>query len=263
MSQAQMNRIANGNNGAAKARSANHSTISPARVAGTHAPVLDSALLHCVQQLNLDYLQLMAAEPAAKECANQLHHLMPPQRAAVRALSARALRCIANAPYTMYSLGFEDESFWDAMRLQTSVATPESVIDRYARSDDESAQYAFCKLALTYAWHFAATNPFAARVVYAMSYSTAQRLAATPLWHLTSVATSHAALLAPRWPTNPAFWPDLIRFAAADDPRRLANARLLGTQLIAAELEVMCALSRRSARSFPSPRLRARRSRER
>jgi hypothetical protein len=65
----------------------------------------------------------------------------------------------------------------------------------------------------------------------------------------------------PRWPTNPAFWPDLIRLAAANDTRRLGTARLLGTQLIAAELELACVLSRRDQRTAPlvaSPRLRAR-----
>lgn len=263
MSQVQLNRIAKGNIGAAKPRGSRHSTISPPRFIGAHAPVLDAGLLESVHQLNLDYLELLAAEPAEKECATQLQHLMPRERAAVGVLSSRALRCIADAPYTMYSLGFEDESFWEAMRLHANADAPSSVVDRYTPVDDESAQYAFCKLALFHAWHVAATNPFAARVVYAMSYATAQRLAATPLWQITSVAASHAILLAPRWPTNPAFWPDLIRFAAADDMSRLSTARLLGTQLIASELEVMCALSRRSSRSLPSPRLRARRLRER
>jgi hypothetical protein len=53
----------------------------------------------------------------------------------------------------------------------------------------------------------------------------------------------------PRWPTNPGFWPDLARFAAAGDQQRLATAKLLGSQLIAAELQ---------GSAVQSPRLRAR-----
>jgi len=45
------------------------------------------------------------------------------------------------------------------------------------------------------------------------------------------------------------FWPDLVRFAVADDQQRLATAKVLGSQLIAAELQ---------GSAVQSPRLRAR-----
>jgi hypothetical protein len=158
----------------------------------------------------------------------------------------------------LYSLGFEDENFWASICASAIEDTPSSVMHRYARSPDVSTQRAFCELALLHAWHVAATNPMAARVIYAMPYTTAQRLAATPLWQITRIASAHAMLLMPRWPTNPAFWSDLIRFAAKKDARRLTTARLLGVQLIAAELEVACPLSRPRNPVIPSPRLRAR-----
>jgi hypothetical protein len=229
------------------------------RHSGGSTPVLDPALLARVQQLNLDYLELLVAEYTAQECAAQLQHLPPRQRSALVALPARALRLIAGTSYSLYSLGFEDESFWESV-CANSAEAPSSVVHRYARVGDASAQYAFCKVALLHAWHVAATNPLAARVVYAMPQVTAQRLAAAPLWQIRCIASSHATLLMPRWPTNPAFWPDLIRFAAANDMKRLPTARLLGTQLIAAELELACAMSRRDPRIAPiaSPRLRAR-----
>jgi hypothetical protein len=224
-------------------------------------PVLDPALLAQIYQLNLDYLELLIAECAAAECAAQLHHLPPAQRSALAVLPARAMRLIAATPYTLYSLGFEDESFWASVCANATEAMPPSVVHRYARARDESAQYAFCKVALLHAWHVATSNPMAARVVYAMPHATVQRLAAAPLWQVQCVASSHAALLMPRWPTNPAFWPDLIRFATANDIRRVSTTRLLGVQLVAAELEVACALSRRDPKTSPSiasPRLRAR-----
>jgi hypothetical protein len=158
----------------------------------------------------------------------------------------------------LYSLGVEDENFWASICANATEGTPSSVVHRYARTHGASTQQAFCELAIFHAWHVAATNPMAARVIYAMPYTTAQRLAATPLWQITRIASSHAMLLMPRWPTNPAFWPDLIRFAASHDMRRLFPARLLGVQLIAAELEVACPLSRPRTPVIASPRLRAR-----
>lgn len=228
---------------------------------GATGPVLEPAMLACIHQLNFDYLELLVAEHATAQCAGQLQHLPPRQCSALAALPERALRLLAATPYTLYSLGFEDESFWESVRASTTEPPPASVLQRYARATDSSVQYAFCEVGLLHAWHVAATNLLAARVVYAMPHATAQRLAAAPLWQIRCIASSHATLLMPRWPTNPAFWPDLIRFAAANDTRRLLTAQLLGSQLIAAELELACAMSRRDNRMSPSiasPRLRAR-----
>lgn len=228
---------------------------------GTATPVLEPAMLARIRELNLDYLELLVAEHVAADCAAQLRHLPPRQRSELAALPLRALRLLAAAPYTLYSLGFEDESFWKSTCESATASMPASVVHRYARTEDPSAQYAFCKVALVHAWHVATTNPLAARVVYAMPHVTAERLAVAPLWQIRCISSSHAALLMPRWPTNPAFWPDLIRFAAANDTRRLTTAQLLGSQLIAAELELACVMSRRDPRVSPSiasPRLRAR-----
>lgn len=223
-----------------------------------YAPVLEPTLLAHIHQLNLDYLELLIAERDTVQGAEQLQHLPPRQRLALAALSPHALRSLAAMPYTLYSLGFEEEHFWDAVCANATASTPISVTERYARVGDGSAQYAFCNVALTHAWHVAATNTMAARVIYAMPHVTARRLATTPLWQIKLIAASYGVLMLPRWPTNPAFWPDLIRFASMNDTRRLHTTRLLGTQLISAELEVACAMSRGDSRCLPSPRLRAR-----
>jgi hypothetical protein len=244
--------------GAAKSRAARRAHKSRKHNVHTAAPVLDAALLGRIKQLNLDYLELLVAERAGSDCAAQLQHLPPTQRAALAVLPASALSAMAETPYTLYSLGVEDENFWATICADAIEGIPSTVVHRYAPASATTAQFEFCKVALFHAWHVAATNPMAARVLYAMPYTTAQKLAATPLWQITCIASRHAALLMPRWPTNPAFWPDLIRFAASKDARRLITARLLGVQLIAAELEVACALSRPRSPIVPSPRLRAR-----
>jgi hypothetical protein len=121
--------------------------------------------------------------------------------------------------------------------------------ERYAQPHCASLQASLCEVALLYAWHVATSSPIAARLVYAMPEAVAQRLTAAPPWYIRRLAVHHASLLMPRWPTNPGFWPDLVRFAAAGDQQRLATAKLLGSQLIAAELQ---------GSALRSPRLRAR-----
>lgn len=244
--------------GAAKSRTARRDPKNRKHNVRTAAPVLDDALRGRIHRLNLDYLELLVAERASGECAAQLQHLPPTQRAALAALPTSALSAMAETPYTLYSLGVEDENFWGSICADAIEGIPSPVVHRYATKSDTTTQFAFCNVALFHAWHVAATNPMAARVLYAMPHSTAERLAATPLWQITCIASRHASLLMPRWPTNPAFWPDLIRFAGSKDSRRLATARLLGVQLVAAELEVACALSRPLTPIIPSPRLRAR-----
>jgi hypothetical protein len=223
------------------------------------APVLHPAVLARIHQLNLDYLELLVAERDATHASTQLQYLPPRQRGALSALSPRALRALAAMPYSLYSLGFEDENFWNA--VCESATSSSSAVQRYARIGDASAQCSFCELALMEASHVAGKNTMAARMVYAMPYATARRLIDTPLWQIRCIAGRYGELMMPRWPTNPAFWPDLIRFAASNDARRLHATRLLGVQLIAAELEVSCEISRRHPRIAPalaSPRLRAR-----
>ncbi|GFE78124.1 hypothetical protein GCM10011487_01240 [Steroidobacter agaridevorans] len=225
------------------------------------APVLNAALLARIRHLNLDYLELLVAERDSTDSSTQLQHLPPRQRAALCALSPRALRALAEMPYSLYSLGFEDENFWNAVCDNATSSASALAVQRYARVGDASAQCSFCELALLHAWHVAGKNTMAARMVYAMPHATAKRLVNTPLWQIRCIAGSYGELMMPRWPTNPAFWPDLIRFAAANDTRRLHMTRLLGTQLIAAELEVACEISRQCPRIAPalaSPRLRAR-----
>jgi hypothetical protein len=244
--------------GAAKSRTARRAPKNRKHNVRIAAPVLDSALLRRIHRLNLDYLELLVAERASGECGAQLQHLPPTQRAALTALSTSALSAMAETPYTLYSLGVEDENFWGSICADAVEGIPSTVEHRYAPKSDTTTQFAFCNVALFHAWHVAATKPMAARVLYAMPLSTAERLAATPLWQITCIASRHPALLMPRWPTNPAFWPDLIRFAGSKDARRLITARLLGVQLVASELEVACALSRPLTPIIPSPRLRAR-----
>jgi hypothetical protein len=228
---------------------------------GASAPVLSAAVLARIHELNVDYLELLAAEhnapavglkPDPHPDAGQLRHLPCRLHAAIAELSPSARASLAALPYTLYSLGFEDEKLWRALAEPAALAASLSMSERYARPHSPSLQASLCELTLLYAWHVATSNALAARLIYAMPESVTQRLTAAPPWYVRRLAVHHASLLMPRWPTNPGFWPDLVRFAAAGDQQRLGTAKLLGSQLIAAELQ---------ASALQSPRLRARRCR--
>jgi hypothetical protein len=74
-------------------------------------------------------------------------------------------------------------------------------------------------------------------VLFGMREDIASKLTRIPLWQLRRIAVDYPGLLTPRWPGNPAFWPDLIRFAAAGNSKKLETTQLLGNQLTAAELD--------------------------
>jgi hypothetical protein len=217
---------------------------------GASAPVLSAAVLARIHELNLDYLELLAAEHNSQPAdAGQLQHLPSKLHAMLAALSPSARGSLATLPYTLYSLGFEDEKLWRALAEPAALAASLSIGERYAQPHSASLQASLCEVALLYAWHVATWSPLAARLIYAMPETVTQRLTAAPPWYVRRLAVHHASLLLPRWPTNPGFWPDLVRFAAAGDQLRLATAKLLGSQLIAAELQ---------GSALQSPRLRAR-----
>lgn len=196
------------------------------------APVLRTDLLARIHALNLDYLELLAAELATIGCAAQLQHFPPKLHLRFAELSAAERKRIASAPYALYSLCFEDVRFWQAACEET-VAPIDA---RYASVASSWLQGPFCEIALIQAWQVAVINPLAARVVYAMAGPVSQLLARTPLWQIKRIASDYPALLLPRWPGNRSFWPDLLLFTRSNDLPRLGTTQLLGLQLIAAEL---------------------------
>lgn len=208
-------------------------SIEPHDSRQAFTPVLRQEILSRIHELNSDYLELLAIERASAECAGQLQFFTPKVQAAIAEISFEHRARLAAAPYALYSLRFEDPRFW-----KTACDTAHRKIDeRYGVAPDGgSLRGLFIEIALMQAWHIASTHPLAARMVYSMGESVRKRVAALSLWQVKQIVAEHAKIMAPRWPNNPCFWPDLIAFSKASDAVRLAATQLLGTQLIAAEL---------------------------
>ncbi len=205
----------------------NPACIDPGRI---DPPVLRSDLLSQVHGLNADYLELVASR-APGPCA-QIEFFAPKVQESLARLSAEHRARLAATPYAIYTVRFDDARFWRA----ACACERSGILEKYA-STAGSLESAFCETVLLQAWHIAITNGLAARVLYGMHDAVRAALASTPLWQLRRIAMEHPNLLAPRWPTNPCFWPDLLAFVQAGDSVRLATTQLLGMQLIAAELK--------------------------
>jgi hypothetical protein len=219
---------------------------------GLGSPILTSDLLGRLYDLNLDYLDLVLAERGSGRGIRFL-----PERVldALEECSLEARQALAAATFSLYSLGFEDHHFWrSALRLA------EQRIDaRYGVLGSTVMQTAFCEVALLHAWHVAISRPFAASVVYGMPTTIIDRMSLVQLWQLKRIAADYPGLLMPRWPSNPCFWPDMIKFARAGDLRRLGTVQQLGHQLIAVELQANSAqhsAARQRHRNLMAQRLR-------
>lgn len=196
---------------------------------GAIAPVLRADLLARIHTLNADYLELLATQSAASELSSGL----PPRvHAALLALGPSERQRIARTPYALYSFRFDEVRFWQKLCAPAA----DSLAHRY-RAAATSMIDAFCELALIDVWQVAQTDALAARLLYGLPDVVRTLLIAQPLWRIKRIAAEHSRVLAPRWPANRRYWPDLIRFAQENDAVGLRTAQLLGTQLIGCELD--------------------------
>jgi hypothetical protein len=199
---------------------------------GVVAPILTADLLGRVYQLNLDYIELLIAEFTCPDLAG-MRYLPDRVLEMLRKTSNEARQTLATTAFSLYSLGFEDEEFW---RLALRV-DPQPIDGRYGVLSAAVVQSSFCELALLHAWHVAVSQPIAARVLYGMPTPIIDRISRARLWQLRRIAVDYPGLLMPRWPANPCFWPEMIKFATLGDLRRLHTLQQLGHQLIAIELQ--------------------------
>jgi hypothetical protein len=193
---------------------------------GFVAPVLTAPILNGIHQLNRDYVELLIADDSERH----VESLPPAIINALRALSPPARAMLTNCPFALYSLAIESQDFWRNHQDDLARAKVDGA------SQSASPHTAFAINALFFAWHIANSQRVAAKVLYSMADTAIDRLIPLPLGELQRIARGGSELLAPRWPGNSAFWPDLIRFAALGDAQRLTTTQLLGSQLIAADL---------------------------
>lgn len=191
--------------------------------------------------LNRDYLDLLIASTGADAVS-----LPPAVLDGLRQASAMALDAMSACSYSLFVIEARQVG---AVDNPTGNCVHDPVTKRYGAGAFEGGAWpSFTMAALSFAWQLCRQSPMSARVMLGFSESAAAALAAMDSWKLRSMASRQVLPLQPRWSGNPCFWPDLLRSAGAMDPLRLDLARLLGVQLLAADLHAWRATPERPRR---------------
>src|ERR1700691_580581 len=195
-----------------------------------HAPPLsgawDSALLGPVAEINeqmLECLRLMAVDNAP-----QAPRLVTLLREDWQRLELKAQRRLSACPYLLLDAGFAQPQRWDWMASAGVMeATP-----RCAYFAGHGA-VGLVRRTLVLAWHLARSNRVTARVILGMSPLSAERIAATRLTDLESLAELAPGWITPRWEQQPNVWRQLIAAGCRGQPLQLRQVQLRGLQLLA------------------------------
>jgi hypothetical protein len=200
--------------------------------------ILPSGAVAELVGLNRDYLDLLIASPGGDPVS-----LSPIVLDGLRQASPKGLDAMSACSYSLFVIEARHVAAVDSP-VGSCVHDP--VSRRYGAGPPEAGAWpSFAQAALSFAWQLCRQNPMSARVMLGFTEATATALAAMDPWKLRSVAARQLLPLQPRWSGNPCFWPDLLRSAGAMDPLRLDLARLLGVQLLAADLHAWQAAPQR------------------
>jgi hypothetical protein len=188
-------------------------------------------LLSNLQTLNAEFLALIV-EPQPWP-AQRSSGLRPEILQSIRELPVRGRTSICASNYSLFTLRLCDPWFWRSA-ISRDKSSDRAVAETNA---DTSGQRALLVLdVVLFLWHVAQTAPLAGRLMLGMSDEVHAALSALSLRQVRQLAQSGEIPLTARWPDNPCFWPDLVRFARPGHARELELTHLQGTQLLAAEL---------------------------
>lgn len=188
---------------------------------------------HRLVSLNLDYLQMLLLEDGADFAAEQEPGLQAEWIAELARAPESRLQDIAACSFSLFSASLHHAQLWRRVVEADRAAT-----SRYSaiRSRLPTCS-AFLQCVLFYAWHLAQVDRRSARGTLGLNDEVAEILLGLELWQLRRMGLTYPQLLAPRWATNACFWPDLVQYARSGERSCLDYARLLGTQLLAQDLE--------------------------
>lgn len=188
-----------------------------------HSPDPADSLFYELRLLNNEYLALLCvhtlrfgSRPDVVEKLSQLH--------------CGALQLVADCPYSLFDVCFGDGDYWE--RSVASALTVGYVDDATRHCSYDR----FTETILFFVWSAVRIDPRFARFAFGMTKRTSTLFHGVPIGRVPMLAQVVGRSLAPRWPDNDCFWPDLIRFAAANSPAQLQAARLLGCQLLAGDV---------------------------
>lgn len=200
----------------------------PARPsADTTSPSADQQQL---LRLNADFLRLLLTDNQPGS------NLSPAQATLLAQCTAEGIQRMAGCGFSLFSLSLHRPDLWQhaLQRDRGQDAEPYGA----ATSQDPARQIrsAFMECAVFFAWHLA-QRPREARFMLGMADDCANIIARLELWQCRRLAHTETHLLSPRWLRHPYFWNDLLRYGSSGDAQHFKFACLLGSQLMAQDLE--------------------------
>lgn len=200
--------------------------IGPPLALGTGSSAVTGDMLAQIHGMNRLFLDL------SRHSGRMGQSLMPPSlAAALEHLPEPALDQLAHCAFALFDLEFGNGRLWQRLLCNPAMAPVPTVPAESVAAPPELDR--FLEAALGYAWHLCQGRESAARQLFGMTRLTFEVLRNTSFCALMRSSDRARGLLGARWPENPCFWPDLLRFALRGDLRGLVPARLVGVQLIA------------------------------
>jgi hypothetical protein len=182
-------------------------------------------LLVSLRALNCRFLELITALPPGWDPPRQ--GLDGATFAQIAQLSSAQRAAVANCPYALFDVHFDDEVRWRA-RLRA----PVGFVAEANTVTTETLE--FVRLAIFFAWHAANTTRFAAPLLLGMHPGTVADFHRASIDRLPALAAVEAANLTARWSNCTAYWGALAAAATESHPARLQRIQLYGLQLATA-----------------------------
>lgn len=208
--------------------------FNPPTPASSEAGADQSQLL----RLNVDFLQLLVGMPG--NAVPSLSGLRSELITGLTQCGEAGLQRMAACGFSLFSLSLHRADLWQqaAAHCQARAHEPHYGDEAAPRTDAWSRSCSgFMECALFFAWHLAQQQPHQARLFLGMSEDCTAIITGLELWQCRHIAQTRHALLGPRWRHHPYFWADLLKYGRSGDQQHFRFAQLLGSQLMAQELE--------------------------
>lgn len=223
----------------------------PASGSVSHNSAPPDPNLHQLHGLNLDFLQVLLEAQSSKD-QQKPHHGLRLAEAHAKPLQncdGAALQRMAACDFSVFSLNWHRVDEWSHLAEQSARAATthrasgnSGDAPAVSKAADTTTDHPvgllnFMNCAVFFAWHLAQTDVQAARFMLGMSSETADVMRTMDLWQCRYIGQRYRRLLSPRWQHNRYFWPDLLRYGLSGEAEHLKLVQLLGTQLMAQDLE--------------------------
>ena len=143
------------------------------------------------------------------------------------ALTDLQVERLAAAPFLLFSLHEQDDGYWRQLLDDDPHRDLFAVNDRLVEERSR-----IVAAAISFSWHLAKRNAYAARLVCGASLEWCQRLAEQQLIDVLGRAASRADLLLPRHADNEQFWQRLLGAGLSADIKVRSAAQMSALQMI-------------------------------